>query len=246
MTSPSLSRPSLLRCAGAALMSGLCLAFLVQVPLPWPPGRPDALADWWMSAGAAHGAVAIVRVGGVAIGAWLLVTSLGGALVATTGRCQAHWRRLTPGPLRRALIGAAVSAATLSAPPAGADEPPPPVLHDLGPVEAEQGPAVASMVLRDLGPIEPADPADHSRAHAQIDPGPATWVVARGDHLWAVAEATLADHGLDTDDATTAAYWRELIEANRATIGEDPDLIHPGDVLVLPPMAADPSLRAGS
>lgn len=46
-------------------------------------------------------------------------------------------------------------------------------------------------------------------------------MVRRGDCLWSIARA----HG------TT---WQQVYAANRATVGDDPDLIHPGQELVLP------------
>ncbi|HET9476473.1 MAG TPA: LysM domain-containing protein, partial [Dehalococcoidia bacterium] len=53
-------------------------------------------------------------------------------------------------------------------------------------------------------------------------PGPRTYTVARGDTLSGIATRLgIAD-------------WRRLYEANRATIGPDPNRIYPGQVLVLP------------
>ena len=61
-----------------------------------------------------------------------------------------------------------------------------------------------------------------------------TWVVAAGDHLWAIAAETLSErHGV-TDERAIAEYWMRLIEHNREIVGPDPDLVHPGEVLELP------------
>ena len=83
--------------------------------------------------------------------------------------------------------------------------------------------------------------AQHLPAEMQIaedpavaDPGPETWVVEAGDHLWAIAAETVADRTGHTDDETVGAYWQRLIEANRHVVGNDPDLIHPGQVIELP------------
>ncbi len=62
-------------------------------------------------------------------------------------------------------------------------------------------------------------------------------VVAPGDHLWAIAERTVAQRlGPGADDTTIADYWRRLIDANhdRLVNPRDPGLIHPGQRLVLP------------
>lgn len=69
---------------------------------------------------------------------------------------------------------------------------------------------------------------------AAADPGPETWVVEAGDHLWAIAAETVADRTGHTDDESVGAYWQRLIEANRHVVGDDPDLIHPGQVIELP------------
>lgn len=64
-----------------------------------------------------------------------------------------------------------------------------------------------------------------------------TWTVANGDHLWSIAERTLTlRSGHRPDDATTADYWRRLIDANRDRLVEpaDPGLIIPSQEIVLP------------
>lgn len=83
--------------------------------------------------------------------------------------------------------------------------------------------------------------ADHRPAEMQAaqdpaaaDPGPETWIVEAGDHLWAIAAETVADRTGHTDDESVGAYWQRLIEANRHVVGDDPDLIHPGQIIELP------------
>ena len=69
---------------------------------------------------------------------------------------------------------------------------------------------------------------------AAANPGPETWVVEAGDHLWAIAAETVADRTGHTDDESVGTYWQRLIEANRHVVGDDPDLIHPGQIIELP------------
>jgi LysM domain len=57
------------------------------------------------------------------------------------------------------------------------------------------------------------------------------YTVKPGDKLWSIAGAVLATE----DAARIARYWPRIHRANRAVIGSNPDLIHPGQVLVLPP-----------
>ncbi|MGB3257173.1 MAG: hypothetical protein WBG89_11110 [Ornithinimicrobium sp.] len=63
-------------------------------------------------------------------------------------------------------------------------------------------------------------------------------VVRRGDTLWAIAAADLAP---GASEAQIAAHWPRWYEANRLTIGPDPDLILPGHILQPPtPRGAHP------
>lgn len=74
--------------------------------------------------------------------------------------------------------------------------------------------------------LRTAEAADH--------PGAETWIVEAGDHLWAIAAETVADRTGHTDDESVGAYWQRLIEANLHIVGDDPDLIHPGQIIELP------------
>jgi nucleoid-associated protein YgaU len=66
------------------------------------------------------------------------------------------------------------------------------------------------------------------------EPGtsPLRAVVRPGDSLWSIAAAEL---GPDATDTQIAARWPRWYAANRHSIGADPDLIHPGQVLRTPP-----------
>ena len=77
-------------------------------------------------------------------------------------------------------------------------------------------------------------PAELRTAEADDHPGAETWIVEAGDHLWAIAAETVADRTGHTDDESVGAYWQRLIEANRHIVGDDPDLIHPGQIIELP------------
>jgi len=60
---------------------------------------------------------------------------------------------------------------------------------------------------------------------------PAEVVVRRGDSLWAIAARHL---GHDASDAEIARAWPAWFEANRRVVGDDPDLLRPGQVLRAP------------
>ncbi|MFA6574880.1 MAG: LysM domain-containing protein [Nocardioides sp.] len=57
-------------------------------------------------------------------------------------------------------------------------------------------------------------------------------VVAPGDSLWSLAATAL---GPGATDADVAAEWQRIHQLNRDVVGADPDLIRPGQRLVLPP-----------
>ena len=56
--------------------------------------------------------------------------------------------------------------------------------------------------------------------------------------MWGLAEQRLSSvRGREVLDPEIAPYWTEVIAANLARIRSgDPDLIFPGEVLVLPPI----------
>ena len=99
-----------------------------------------------------------------------------------------------------------------------------------------------------VSPQSATDPDPYERSAPAPAPAPvpapapavaplATYTVRPGDCLWSIA-ATLLGSG-----ATNVAIdqrWRQIYEANRAAVGEDPSLIHPGLVLTLPSFSITP------
>lgn len=61
---------------------------------------------------------------------------------------------------------------------------------------------------------------------------PASYVVRTGDSLWSIAR----DH--PGDSGSVDQRWRAIWMANRDVVGDDPDLIFPGQALRLPPAHA--------
>lgn len=71
-----------------------------------------------------------------------------------------------------------------------------------------------------------------------------TWTVEVGDHLWAIAEESLADEwGRAPSDPQIVEYWLALIEKNQPRLvdADNPDLIIPGQIIELPPIGVDPA-----
>lgn len=107
--------------------------------------------------------------------------------------------------------------------PLASAPPPPPPLRPAPPPATPEGPT-------------PASPPPLRRARPTED-ATETWVVEPGEHLWRIAEATLAERqGSPPSAAQTARFLHRLVAANRAVLvdPDDPDLILPGQVFTLP------------
>lgn len=70
--------------------------------------------------------------------------------------------------------------------------------------------------------------------------GGSSYEVVVGDNFWSIAAAQVLDADPAADDGDIAGYWLELIDANADELVEEgnPDLILPGQALILPPLGA--------
>lgn len=89
--------------------------------------------------------------------------------------------------------------------------------------------------------VDQGDPGADPRIGIGEEPAvtPTGHIVEVGEHLWTIAESTLIRSGIEhPDGGTITRYWSQLIEANRDRLVDptDPDLIMPGQQLVLPPI----------
>lgn len=153
------------------------------------------------------------------------------------GLAEALARRCLPPVLRAALVtGLGLSAAVLPASAAGADRERPAstrVVPDLDRPAAGR-PALTTVPAPTAPP--PAPTAAHP-APPSADPAAASAVLVRpGDSLWAIAARAL---GPRATDRAVAAAWPRWWAANRAVIGDDPDLIRPGQQLTPPTSRKD-------
>jgi hypothetical protein len=200
------------------------------------------------------GALPFLRIDWSDLGAWLALTPPEDVLLAvcrTAALACAYW--LLAGTLlytlaRASRIPAAVRAVQWAA---------------LPPVRrlADRAIAVAiatSSVVSGTGGIAMADastpppveapapddlyrpvPAGEPAAYRAI-PGPQQHVIVPGENLWTIAAdhlsvtLDLAPDAVPVDDL--AAYWRQVIDANLPALASgDPDLVYPGEVILLPP-----------
>jgi nucleoid-associated protein YgaU len=162
------------------------------------------------------------------VAAAVLEAASGGRLrvLRLTG-CPPVWRRrllrlLVP------LLAPAVGAGLWAGTPAGAS-PDPVGGSGSGSLPASPAGQLDGLPLPEL----PTGPTRSATLHGQSHPGvPGSVVVRRGDTLWAIAAHTLPP---GADQQRVARRCAELYRLNRAVVGGDPDLIRPGQRLVLPP-----------
>ncbi len=187
------------------------------------------------------------------------------ASIRPSGLLHGVWRRITPSSFRQILAASAITI-TLAAPTVASASTQGVqariVLEDLGPLEDSRQNIEAARftpVLTDLGPLTvemSSEPnaetmlpysdttasrlVESSGASAEGDsPGTSDsqhWTVTEGDHLWKIAIKTLRGQGYQTEPAAVVDYWHQLIDANSEILNGNPDLIHPGTVLTLPPV----------
>jgi hypothetical protein len=202
-------RTSRLRCLAVGIVATAVAAGLARLlapeVVPGPAGRPFADQLVWLCA-----------VTGLAGAAWLWLLTL---LVTAEALSGAPVTAAVPAPLRRlalAACGIALVGATPAVATAHAD------LHDPG------GVVLAGLPLPDRAEGAGARTKGDTRAAGAANPV----LVRPGDTLWALAERSLPPGAAD---AAVTAGWHRIYDLNRARIGPDPDLIHPGQRLRLPP-----------
>jgi hypothetical protein len=110
----------------------------------------------------------------------------------------------------------------------------------LQPDDAPPGPASAvSVDPPSLSPDPPPPPPAVTQTAAlpapTTSPSPISWIAVRGDHLWSIAQRTLAERWQRApSEREVDRYWRSVMSANADLA--DPDLIFVGQVIALPPV----------
>ena len=197
-------------------------------PLAAPPVAPGAWAAWAAERTALEAAGALLRLAVLVTGGYLLTLTALGLLARVLGwrralRVVARW---SP-PVVRWVLGAGLAGALAVGPTAVAGASPPPTMV-LVPDDEPAPPPPPPSVLAPT-PAPPPPPAPEAQ----------TVTLAPGDHLWAVAERTLAAaQDRRPPEREVVRYWRSLVELNRSDLPDpaDPDLVFPGDVIRLPPV----------
>ncbi|UFN44103.1 LysM peptidoglycan-binding domain-containing protein [Nocardioides okcheonensis] len=150
---------------------------------------------------------------------WLVTTvTVAGVVTGSTGGVERH-----AGPTRRLVllacgVAVAAGAAAPAAAPAGR--------------RGRRGDGrhvVAGLALPERAVATTTGPTSAPTSAEGTAPA-GDYVVRPGDSLWSIAVAHPAGDGTGTDER-----WRAIWRANRAVVGDDPDLIHPGQALRLTP-----------
>lgn len=152
----------------------------------------------------------------------------------------------TPQPALAAPTGPTASMRTTTTLTVGAPHDAPPILRRL-PDDAAgttTSTTAAPTTTTTVAP-SPSPPATAPTPTPVTTPTPTTaqtpsptWTVERGQHLWSIAEAVVAERtSAPPTDAAVDPYWRALVAANRDRLPDpsNPDLVFPGTTLVLPP-----------
>jgi len=220
-----------------ALWFLVCVLLAAMAALPGRSGRACRVVADRLTPGCARRVVALV------LGSTLTATALPGTGASAEGA----------GPQQRSEVAAAVHVGH-ARPPHGPSPEPRPEFPVTGRVETPAAPRATMVGRHDPpGAGEPA-PSEPNPAwtpwrpappvHTAVDPSlgvlrPSTGarqveehvVVRRGDTLWDIAARHL---GPEATAAQIAQDWPRWYAANRSLIGDDPDLILPGQRLIPP------------
>ena len=244
---------STLRISAVALADAGSLAWLQ--PHVSVVGHVTHLRAWVAQVGADRAVVEVCLAAMWLLAVWVAVGITAGvaaALPGAAGRLGAAAMRIVlPRALYRIVAGAAclgvlvtpglaAASAAPSAPPSASTPTPTPEWPTDSAVPTPQWPTDAAHHPGH----RPAPQQHHAKpAPAQHRAATRTVVVRAGDTLWGIAAEHL--RGRPTAKRVAAA-WPRWYAANRAAVGDDPNLIVPGEQLRTPPGNSDPSKGSAS
>ncbi|WP_114855874.1 LysM peptidoglycan-binding domain-containing protein [Brachybacterium sp. YJGR34] len=252
--------PAALGALGAAVGAlGMAAAARTLTPAAAAGHGSDVLIAWVLVVAAVLGAALCAYLALI----WSLASMVLLAGPATRGgtAALAALRLLAPRIARRLSLGAALATTTTGlvlapavageiAPSPAADPGPGPVAHSaeletseppgseqdpsgsLPPLGWSGDPSAASGASAPAGSSGPTPSDGTSAAPDDAPASPPTVVVQPGDTLWSITDDLLAP--APDSPSTIAAGWPLLHDANREAIGDDPDLLVPGQVLTVP------------
>jgi hypothetical protein len=203
-----------------------------------------SLERWYLSVGPEAAGLAAARHSAALVAAWLgcatglqLLRSLPGL-----GGLGGIADRISPRSLQRlgrGLAGMSLTAGlAVPAPSAGTLE-----LHEDPSAGLPEAPAAVPVEVVTSDPstavlhlVEEVSASQHTVPQTP-PPGVEEVVVVPGDSLWSLAESAVQERlGMPTSTRDVARYWVRVVEMNRPRLVDpsNPDLIFPGQTLVLP------------
>jgi nucleoid-associated protein YgaU len=168
------------------------------------------------------------------VAAITLTLGVVGSLPAATRRLAAAHIPLPVKPIAAFLLMTSVAVLPARPRPAAAAVPPPIVrltdAVDVGGGDAEP-PDTEPVFQEATAPGGAAAPTHSVESELRCR----AYVVRTGDSLWRIAERTLSDRGNGAvTSADIALFWPVIYGANRALIGDDPNLIFSGQTIQIP------------
>lgn len=223
---------ALLACTAAlalATLAWLALGMVLET-VARAPGQIGRVAA---RASAAVSPLIVRRAAAVALGASLSATFSPGVSMAATGATLATSFGVSSSPTPGAPAASSQPDPASSAPEPGFAPLPdpgfaPPRGPGFAPPPSDQRFVAEPPAVRPQPDVSVLANGDRRAADAGTSP---EVVVHRGDSLWSIAARHL---GHEPSDAEIAREWPRWYAANRAVIGSDPDLLHPGQVLAAP------------
>lgn len=233
----------------AGAVAAMAWSWSVGGDLGRPPLQPKRWGQWWSARDPLDAVAAVASVVAVVALGWLVLVAAVhlGATFWGLGGLRHGTARLLPPLLRTLVASAALGTATLGStalgsaalgvafPTAVAADPAPP-LDDPPPTMVQLDPARPTGAATD--PAAPDAIPSPEEPDPSATPAPSLRVTVKpGDHLWGIAAARLRlALGAEADAEQIRPYWSALVEANRDRLvdPDDPDLLVPGQELVLP------------
>ena len=163
------------------------------------------------------------------------LTTSGGVLGACGSASHATSEQATV-PVAPVLVGPTASAPV--APPWSVENPAPVATAQAPNPKKVTATSPAPAPTRPLAQRRPSRPVSRATS-AVAETEPAMWTVRPGDDFWSIAEHVVSGQSAHpTGEREVAGYWARLIATNRGREPRpgDPDLLFPGQVLVLPPL----------
>lgn len=234
---PALGLPELLGVAGAGIGVALLCWWCFALFCACLSAMAHRLGAHRLSAATAGCSPAFMRrVVAAVLGIHLLTAPLANA--AEAPGVDPLWQAqtvstapVTPGGTGSGGTGGGTVSVTADGTAAPVTDPLPPLpTQPVSPLWVPHAPDVEPDLLirqpprNDAGPVEQGSSASSAAEAGDV-------VVKRGDTLWGIVAESLGPYSSDVD---VALAWPQWYSANRTTIGADPNLILPGQVLHAP------------